>query len=115
MTKKKQRSGEKAVEIRDVAFTGFRMSRKEVSVNGRKLPIAIGDRIRMCEADSFGRTVMGVTVHEDGRVQYILEWHDPSTGNFGTEALTLSELKLLTMNAYVPKKDKAGFSEKEEH
>jgi len=99
--------------VKDVDFSNFRLQRKEISINGKKLPIGIGDRIRMSENDTVGRTVMGITIHEDSRVQYILEWHDPSTGNFSSEALTLSELKLLTQNAYSSKRKQVGFSGKE--
>ena len=108
--KKSRNAGRKPVDIKDVDFSDFRFRRKEVTVNGKKLPIAIGDRIHIADGDPIGKTVMGITIHEDSRIQYILEWHDPSTGNFCSEALTLSELKLLVQNAYGPKKSRAGLA-----
>lgn len=87
----------------DVDFTSFSVKKKEICVNGRPLPFRIGDRIAMTENDRNPKTVMGVTVHEDGRCQYILEWHNPETGAFQSEALTLSELKLMHSNLNRPK------------
>lgn len=108
---KKPKAKNPATDVNDVDFDDFRIQRKEIMVNGKKLPLKIGDRVRMCENDTMGRTVMGITIHEDSRIQYILEWHDPSSGSFSSEALTLSELKLLTQNAFKTKKGPAGFSE----
>lgn len=69
-----------------------------MTVDGKKLPLQIGDKIVLSESDKTLKTVMAMTVFEDGRVSYMLEWHDPESGQFNTEAVTLSELKLLSKN-----------------
>ena len=99
----------------DVDFTSFSVKKKEISINGRPLPFRIGDRIAMTEHDKNPKTVMGVTVHEDGRCQYILEWHNPDTGAFSSEALTLSELKLMHSSINTRKaRNRIGFGAGEE-
>lgn len=50
----------------------------------------------LSENDKTLKTVMAMTIFEDGRVSYMLEWHDSDSGQFSTEAVTLSELKLLS-------------------
>lgn len=107
---KKTQEKIKPAEIKDVNFSSFRIRRKTVSVNGKELPIAIGDRIILSNGGPV-RTCMGITVQEDGRVSYVLEWHDPQTGGFTSEQLTLMELKLLDLNAVPPEKTggKIGF------
>lgn len=99
----------------DVDFTSFSVSKKEISINGKLLPFRIGDRIAMTEHDKNPKTVMGVTIHEDGRCQYILEWHNPDTGAFQSEALTLTELKLMHSNINMKKKrNRVGFGPEDE-
>ena len=109
------RNGRVPVYSDDVDFTSFSVKKKEISVNGRPLPFRIGDRIAMTEHDKNPKTVMGVTVHEDGRCQYILEWHNPETGAFASEALTLSELKLMHSSVNMKKRrGRIGFCPGEE-
>lgn len=99
----------------EVDFSSFSIKKKEISVNGKALPFRIGDRITMTDHDKTPKTVMGVTVHEDGRCQYILEWHNPDSGAFQSEALTLSELKLMHVNINAKKnRRKIGFGPEEE-
>ena len=78
------------------------IQRKEISVDGVKLPLAIGDTIAMNDEDRLIKTVMGIQINEDCRINYCLEWFDGSDNGFKSEWVTLSELKLLQKNA--PKK-----------
>ena len=99
----------------DVDFSSFSINKKEISINGKPLPFKIGDRIAMTEHAKATKTDMGVTIHEDGRSQYILEWHNPENGSFSSEALTLSELKLLHANINRQgRRKKIGFGGEEE-
>lgn len=99
----------------EVDFSSFSIKKKEISVDGKPLPFRIGDRISMTEHDKAPKTVMGVTIHEDGRCQYILEWHNPENGSFSSEALTLSELKLMHANINRRgRKNRIGFGGEEE-
>ena len=48
-------------------------------------------------------------------LQYILEWHNPDTGAFQSEALTLTELKLMHSNLNMKKKrNRVGFGPEDE-
>ena len=82
-----------------VDFSKFQIERKEVSINGKKLPLAIGDKILISEEDRIIKTVMGITINEDNRINYGLEWFDASDNSFKSEWLTLTELKLLNKNS----------------
>lgn len=93
-------------ETPEVDFTSFKVKPKEVRVNGVPTPLAIGDKIQMSKGTS-AKTVTTITVFEDGRIMYGLEWYDESSGQFETESVTLTELKLLHKNSI--KKAKLGF------
>lgn len=95
--------------VTDVNFSDFKISKKEIRINGKALPLKIGDRIKFSDANGLAKTVMGITIHEDSRVQYILEWLDPNSGSFQSEALTMQELKLIAENQATPKRQKMGF------
>ena len=82
-----------------VDFSKFQIERKEVSINGKKLPLAIGDKILISEEDRIVKTVMGITINEDNRINYGREWFDASDSSFKSEWLTLTELKLLNKNS----------------
>ena len=78
-----------------VDLSKFELERREVSVNGKMLPLAIGDKILVNEDDHIAKTIMTIQVHEDGRVSYMLEWFDSASSDFKTEWLTASELRIL--------------------
>lgn len=78
-----------------VDFSKKKFEKKVVSVNDKKIPFAIGDKFILGEEDIFVKTIVGITVYEDNRVQYILEWYNSNDGSFQTEVVTSIELKLL--------------------
>lgn len=102
-------------EIKDADFESMSVKRKEISINGKALPLAIGDKIRMSDDDPFPKTVTCIMVFEDSRVQYAVEWYDQNSGNFQTETFTLTELKLLNSAAKKKGKIIAGFSREYEN
>lgn len=89
----------KQTEYDFVDFSKFKVTHREVMVDGSKLPLAIGDKLRFSQEDRNVKTVMGIQIHEDGRVNYCLEWYDEADSSFKNEWLTLSELKLLQTNS----------------
>lgn len=82
-----------------VDTSNFDVVRREITVDGQKLPLSIGDQIKMSPNDHLVKTVMGVQINEDCRINYCLEWYDETDGSFKSEWLTMSELKLLKKNA----------------
>lgn len=99
-------------DITDVDFESFNVKRKVISINGRNLPIAIGDRISITTPDPISKTVVGISIMEDGHVAYVLSWFDPNSGQFMNEQLTLTELKLLNRNQKKMLKEQIGYSQK---
>lgn len=82
--------------IGEVDFESLKVSHKVVKINDVALPIAIGDKLKLTE-NGQTKTVMGISIEEDGRVRYVLEWLNEN-GDFATESLSLQELKLLHKN-----------------
>lgn len=78
-----------------VDLSSFKVIVREVSVNGEKLPLAIGDKLLINKQDHLVKTVTSIQVHEDGRVGYMLEWFDTSDSSFKTEWVTSTELAFL--------------------
>ena len=78
-----------------VDLSTFKVVNREVSVNGEKLPLAIGDKLLINEQDHLVKTVTSIQIHEDGRVGYMLEWFDSSSSDFKTEWVTSTELAFL--------------------
>ena len=68
-----------------IDFSKFEIDRKIVSVNGKDLPIAIGDKILVNDDDNLVKTVMGIHVSEDSRINYYLEWFDAVENTFKNE------------------------------
>lgn len=73
----------------------FKLSKREVSVDGKKLPLAIGDRLLVNSEDLLVKTVASIQVYEDGRISYLLEWFDASDSSFKSEWVTETELAFL--------------------
>jgi hypothetical protein len=81
--------------INDVNFDNFTLQKKEISINGKALPLKIGDKFKLSDNDKLYKTIMAITICEDGRVSYTAEWYDPDTCQFNTDSFTLCEFKLL--------------------
>lgn len=86
------------VQLQSVNFDKFSIQKQQVTINGKNLPLAIGDKIILSENEKNHKTIVALTIFEDGRVSYLLEWFDPDSGAFNTETATLTELKLLSKN-----------------
>lgn len=86
----KRKSAEKIVDL-----SSFEIDVREISVNGEKLPLAIGDTLLINEQDHLTKTVTSIQVHEDGRIGYMLEWFDASDSSFKSEWVTSTELAFL--------------------
>ena len=90
------KSKETQTEYTDmVDFSKKKFEKKVISVNGKKIPFAIGDKFVFGEQDVFVKTIVGITICEDNRVQYLLEWYNQNDRSFQTEVVTSIELKLL--------------------
>lgn len=74
-----------------------KVNRLKVSVDGKKTPLSIGDKIRLNEDDPIAKTVISITVFEDRRIVYTLEWADID-GELKQESVTMTELKVLAEN-----------------
>lgn len=98
----------------EVDFNRFPIKKRTISVDGKPLPIKIGDKISLDGNPESAKTVMAITVYEDNRVQYMLEWYNSTSGEFNNEMVTLNELKLLNRNQISHIKKQIGF-EKNEH
>lgn len=109
MKKLKNNNDNSTTVIDSVNFDNFTLSKKKVSINNKELPLAIGDKIKLSDSDKISKTIVGIMIHEDGRVSYILEWYDQEHGQFHDETVTLTELKLLHANLAKNKKNKIGF------
>lgn len=95
---------EKKITNDFVNFDDFSFQKKIVTLNNKELPLQIGDKLRFSESDKYEKTVVGIIIHEDNRIQYMLEWYSQENGQFNTESVSLTELKLLYNN--MTKKDK---------
>lgn len=85
----------KSEKGKTVDLSAFKLTTKEVSVNGKKLPLAVGDQILINEQDNLVKTVVCIQIYEDERVGYMLEWFDSSDSSFKTEWVTSAELAFL--------------------
>lgn len=92
MTKKRSHQ---RLESKYVDLSEFKTTIREVSVNGERLPLAIGDSLLINEVDHLVKTITSIQVHEDGRIAYMLEWFDSSCSDFKTEWVTSTELAFL--------------------
>lgn len=97
----------------NVDFNRFSIKKRVISIDGKPLPLRIGDKISLDKNPEIVKTIMGITIFEDNRVQYLLEWYNSHTGEFSTELVTLNELKLLHKNQLETIKKKIGFDRNE--
>lgn len=74
-----------------------RVNKLKVTVDGKKTPLSIGDKIRYSEEDPTAKTIISMTIFEDKRIIYTLEWADDD-GELKQENVTLTELKVLAEN-----------------
>lgn len=74
-----------------------RVNKLKVTVDGKKTPLSIGDKIRYSEEDPTAKTIISMTIFEDKRIVYTLEWADDD-GELNQENVTLTELKVLAEN-----------------
>ena len=73
------------------------VNKLKVTVDGELTPLSIGDKIRYSEEDPTAKTVISITIFEDKRIVYTLEWAD-ADGELKQENVTLTELKVLADN-----------------
>lgn len=78
-----------------VDLSKFEIEKREVSVNGKLLPLAIGDKFLINDSDHLVKTVASIQIHEDGRIGYMLEWFDTNDSSFKSEWVTSTELAFL--------------------
>lgn len=60
-----------------------------VSVDGVDLPVKIGDTVKFTD-DGIIRTVIKISISEDSKIQYLLEWFDGTS--FKTDWVSANEL-----------------------
>lgn len=68
----------------------------KVTINGKKTPFKIGDKLRFPVESPIVKTIISMTIFEDGTVNYMLKWYDGD--GFKTEMVSLTDLKLLNLN-----------------
>lgn len=73
-------------------YSGEKIS---VSVSGTELPLKIGDKILLPGNSQVPKTVTSISIFDDMRVVYQLEWFSVDEGQFQTQAVTFNELMLL--------------------
>lgn len=66
-----------------------------VAVSGIELPLKIGDKILLPGSSQVPKTVTSISIFDDMRVVYQLEWFSIDEGQFQTQAVTFNELMLL--------------------
>lgn len=71
-----------------------------VDINGKPADLRIGDKLRWPEDSPIIKTVVSMTIFEDGTVNYQLKWFDGC--DFKSELVSLSDLKLLNVNSMPP-------------
>jgi hypothetical protein len=103
---------EKKITNDFVNFDDFSFQKKIVTLNNKELPLQIGDKLRFSENDKYEKTVVGIIIHEDNRIQYMLEWYSQENGQFNTESVSLTELKLLYNNMVKKDKKTLGYKTK---
>ena len=74
-----------------------KVNKLKVTIDGKKTPLSIGDKIRYSEEDPIAKTIISITIFEDKRIVYTLEWADDD-GELKQENVTLTELKVLAEN-----------------
>lgn len=72
----------------------------KVAINGKQTPFKIGDKLRFPEESPIVKTIISMTIFEDGTVNYMLKWFDGD--GFKTEPVSLTDLKLLNLNFLPP-------------
>ena len=82
------------------------VDRVQVAVNGQLTPLQIGDKLHYPDDSGILKTVISMTVFEDGTVNYMLKWFD---GDFKTEMVSLTDLKILKQQSALVKV--AGYEE----
>lgn len=65
----------------------------EVTMNGKTLPLKIGDKIVFPEGDVILKTISAIQINETGNATYLLEWYDE--GTFKQFWVSMTELKLM--------------------
>lgn len=98
----------------NVDFNRFSVKKRTISIDGKPLPLKIGDKISFDGNPELVKTIMGITIFEDNRVQYMLEWYNSHSGEFSTEMVTLNELKLLHKNQIAHIRKQIGFDKDEQ-
>lgn len=84
-----------------------------MAVAGQELPLKIGDKILLPESSQTPKTVTSITIFDDRRVVYQLEWFSPDEGQFQTQAVTFNELMLLASSGK-SSEEVIGFGVREE-
>ena len=72
------------------------MKKIRVDVNGKPADFRIGDKLRWPEKSPIVKTIVSMTVFEDGSINYQLKWFDGN--DFKSELVSVSDLKLLNVN-----------------
>lgn len=93
MAKKKNKETTKSIELLDIDSLG-EIERIEVKVNNKLTDLQIGDKIIFPQDSEFIKTVISLTIFEDGSINYLLKWYD---GEFKQELVSVNDLKLLNI------------------
>jgi len=67
-----------------------------VAINGKNTEFKIGDKLRWPEDSPIVKTIVSMTIFEDGTVNYQLKWFDGC--DFKSELVSVTDLKLLNVN-----------------
>ena len=72
------------------------VNKVKVVINGKPTDFMIGDKLRFPSESAIVKTIVSMTIFEDGTVNYMLKWFDGV--DFKTEMVSLMDLKLLNLN-----------------
>lgn len=68
----------------------------EVQVNGKLLPLKIGDRLEFPVGNPILKTIAAIQINENGIETYLLEWFEDDS--FKQYWISMTELKMLKEN-----------------
>ena len=99
-TKRKTKSKQLAVipgseDLVDLDKIG-KVTKLEVTVNGKPLALKIGDKLMFPAGDPILKTISAIQINENDIESYLLEWYEPE--GFKQYWISMTELKLLREN-----------------
>ena len=108
MMEKKTRQKEKYLTNNNLANLDKigNINKIEVQVNGKLLPLKIGDKLEFPVGNPILKTIAAIQINENGIETYLLEWFEDDS--FKQYWISMTELKMLKEN--LKQRTKIGLS-----